>query len=300
MQNIQIQIDLGNLVTERIDHLRHKKLPETLFHYTSSQAFLSIIQSNSLWFSDFRYMNDLSELEYGINLVRSTIRKRFDGETDLQVGRLLPFAMEQLEQARTYTDVFVFCMCEENNLLNQWRVYGKDTVPLSMELATNSFTEQIWTPYNFEIVPMIYDIEAQEAIVDACVDVGLEYAKKQRNTVLRREQDIQDFVEMWISTCIDECTALKHPQFEVEREWRLLVRWGLRYKGRSERKFRHAPSGIVPYLELTPPGGDINLWSVTIGPCRYPEVHKRTMLEFLYQNLKANAEVHVSNLPIRV
>jgi hypothetical protein len=293
-------MELENLITERAGHVRQKKIPETLFHYTSSAAFLSIVQNDTLWFSDFRYMNDLSELEYGVNLVRAALHKRLDGATNPDVVRVMPFAFEQLARAMTYTDVFVFCMCEENNLLNQWRVYGRDTVPVSMELATNSFTDQIWEPYSFEIIPMVYDPEVQAKIIDACVDVGLEYAKKHRAAIFQRDDDIQSFVEIWVSICIDRCTTLKHPQFAVEKEWRLSTRWGLEHRVITGRKYRQSVAGIDPYLEMTPEGGELNLWSVTIGPCSYPEIQKRTMLEFLYQHHKANTEVHLSNLPIRV
>jgi hypothetical protein len=71
-----------------------------------------------------------------------------------------------------YTDIFVFCMCEDNNLLNQWRVYGRDTVLISIEFATRGFLQQEWEPYRFEVVPMVYDAAVQQKIVKECVDAA--------------------------------------------------------------------------------------------------------------------------------
>ena len=54
--------ELDELVTKRAGWRHPDDFPERLYHYTSSAAFLSIVKDNALWFSDFRYMNDLSEL----------------------------------------------------------------------------------------------------------------------------------------------------------------------------------------------------------------------------------------------
>lgn len=289
---------LESLVATRTGWTPPNQLPEKLYHYTSSEAFLSIVQNNTLWFTDFRYMNDLSELRYGVDLVRAALRKRFDGPKDQDILRIEPWALEQLEQALVYTEVFVFCMCEEDNLLNQWRVYGKDTVPVSIGYPVKTF-QQEFDSYKLTILPMLYDEAVQRRIIDACVDVGLQHAKTHRAT-LRTDEDIKSFVEIWISICVDWCTQLKHPQFAVEKEWRLAIRWGLEHRTFQARHFRSSPGGIVPYLKIRPTDGALDMCSVTIGPCRYPEIQRRTMHEFLYQHHQAQAEVHMSNLPIRV
>jgi hypothetical protein len=83
--------ELDELIMSRAGWRHPDDYPESLFHYTSSAAFLSIIDNNTLWFSDFRYMNDLSELSYGIDLVKAAFRKRFDSEKDRDLIRLPPF-----------------------------------------------------------------------------------------------------------------------------------------------------------------------------------------------------------------
>jgi len=226
------------------------------------------------------------------------MRKRFDASKDPDILRIEPWAFEQLAQALVYTDVFVFCMCEEDNLLNQWRVYGKDTVPICIGYPVKTF-QQEFDYYRFEIMPMLYDEALQIRIIDACVDIGLQHAITHK-AALRSDDDLKSFIENWISIGVDWCIRLKHPQFAVEKEWRLAIRWGLEHRTFQARHFRSSPSGIVPYLKMKPTNGALDMWSITIGPCRYPEIHQRTMHEFLYQHYQAHAEVHMSNLPIRV
>jgi hypothetical protein len=292
--------ELDGLIMKRAGWRHPDDYPERLYHYTSSTAFLSIVKENALWFSDFRYMNDLSELRYGVDLFRAALAERIENENDDFLKILLLGARQQFEYALVYTDVFIFCMCEENNLLNQWRVYGRDTVPLCLELPTRGFMFQEWGPYSFELVPMVYDSALQQKIVKECLDVGIEYARRHRDEIYADDGSMKSYVQMWVSICVDWCTSLKHPQFAVEKEWRLSTRWGLEHRILAGRSFRTSPAGIVPYLVMKPEDGELPIHSVTIGPCNHPEIQRRTIVEYLYQMNRANADVHLSNLPVRV
>ena len=44
------------------------ELPPTLYHYTSLAAACSIAESQSIWVSDIRYLNDATEFEYGYKM----------------------------------------------------------------------------------------------------------------------------------------------------------------------------------------------------------------------------------------
>ncbi len=294
---------LEQFITERAGWRHPEEFPESLFHYTSSAAFLSIIQSGELWFSDFRYMNDLSELNYGVELFSRLLQERSDSEKDNDDSHILFVTELALKQAVQATDIFVFCLCEENNLLNQWRVYGKDTVPVSIEFATRGFMFVNWKPHDFEIVPMVYDVDAQRRIANNVLSAGLEYMRAHRKAVFASTQAQRDFGDMFASSCIGWCSAMKHPQFAVEKEWRLAIRWepGPRY-GRGQ-KYRASPIGIIPYLTARPEdeslGDRLPVRSVTIGPCAYPAVQRNTVHDLLYQYNMADKEVRVSDLPVR-
>ncbi len=56
------------------------KIGETLYHYTTVTGLKGIIESESVWFTDFRHMNDPSEIKHGIELCRDVIRLRKPGK----------------------------------------------------------------------------------------------------------------------------------------------------------------------------------------------------------------------------
>lgn len=46
----------------------YKEVPhKTLFHYTTQNGLLGIIESKSLWLSDNQYMNDMTEYNHTID-----------------------------------------------------------------------------------------------------------------------------------------------------------------------------------------------------------------------------------------
>lgn len=295
--------ELEELISKRAGWRHPEDYPETLFHYTSSSAFLNIIQSGELWFSDFRYMNDLSELNYGVQLLTRRLKERAETARG-DDAMVLSVTLNQLEQEVRATDIFVFCMCEQNNLLNQWRVYGKDTVPVSIEFATRGFMFVNWAPHSFEIVPMVYDQQHQQKIADDVVSAGLEYMQAHRAAIFASTQALQDYGTLFASSCIGWSSCMKHPQFAVEKEWRLAIRWEPGPRFNLGQNYRSSPIGIIPYLVARPEdealGSKLPIRSVTIGPCAHPAIQRQTIHDLLYQHNMADKDVIVSDLPIRV
>ena len=46
---------------------------ETLYHYTSADGLKSIIENKTIRFSDYRFLNDIDELEYGKKIFKQIL-----------------------------------------------------------------------------------------------------------------------------------------------------------------------------------------------------------------------------------
>ena len=59
-----------------IEWLRlHEDPPPTLYHYTTADALIPILQSGHLWATNSRFMNDPTELSYAILLLRQVLEE---------------------------------------------------------------------------------------------------------------------------------------------------------------------------------------------------------------------------------
>jgi hypothetical protein len=98
-------------------------LPETLFHYTSWNGLYGVVSSGKLWGTNYRYLNDLSEIDYGRELALETVRERGQAASG-HVQPLLEEVKDRLNGTSGAADVYVTCFCATEDLLSQWRGYG--------------------------------------------------------------------------------------------------------------------------------------------------------------------------------
>jgi hypothetical protein len=61
-------------------------ITETLYHYTDMRGLKGILEAGQIWFTDYRHLNDSSELTHGIDIARDVahqIANRADGRVRL-------------------------------------------------------------------------------------------------------------------------------------------------------------------------------------------------------------------------
>ena len=159
----------------------HRSRPAILYHYTAAEGLLGMLQSHQIWATNVRFMNDRSELDYGIRLVRRVF------EEEEFVGKLPPrdlprFAKKKaaiqlmLDDAEKKTTHFAISFCEKENLLSQWRGYGQSGSGFALGFQADRLSEFVAeqrTGSNLrpeEFVPVIlrrviYEEHAQEDFV---------------------------------------------------------------------------------------------------------------------------------------
>ena len=87
----------------------HRKRPRYLYHYTNAQGLLGMLQSNRIWATNSRFMNDPTEIGYATRLVREVI------ESELSQGN-----------ARWFHEVRDWI----NGFLDEYKIMPKSTSPV--------------------------------------------------------------------------------------------------------------------------------------------------------------------------
>ncbi len=157
-----LMTELNNrLIAESYARVAH--IPK-LAHYTSLNAFKSILRSKELWLSRVRDMRDTSEVTEGAEIVAAALKKlgpqvfksfRYS-ETD--TGQYFASVRPVLE-----TKTFVLSLCEHGSdqrtdRLTMWRAYGDDGYGLCLVLRKEALLEQRaagrfpvhWSPIEYE------------------------------------------------------------------------------------------------------------------------------------------------------
>lgn len=104
------------------DELNNNNQQKTIYHYTNFDGLVGIIGSRKLRYTDYRYLNDPTEIIYGQNLIcesilRSGIENKYELEKKLR--RLL-------KQINKDNYLYVACFSHDDDKLSLWRYYANN------------------------------------------------------------------------------------------------------------------------------------------------------------------------------
>lgn len=282
-------------------------------YYTDSATAIKIISNGELWFRNTTVMNDVSEISYGLGLIKNTfsgsvgssfqrsVEDMFPGTLALVDGRLKGWMLDwQLE-------TYIACVSshddgeDESGRLSMWRAYG-DTALIFRNTPLLESTDEL-AVHSFPV--MYLSEEGYRDRLDTIT--GRMIANREYLMGLGQEKLVEYIQQMLFDTAI----ATKHPGFAEEKEWRLFYRPNQRRSPLMEKRIE-VLSGvpqIVYSLTLThdPKNGMVGadipslLERIIIGPTDYPYVSARAF-ESLLEGLGIDGErskVVSSDIPLR-
>lgn len=239
-----------------------------LYHYTTGEGLISLVTKRELWATDIFYLNDKTELVYGIDLAIDELRS---GRVPDAYKHGVAEAMDKLSGLReirpylTAHRVYVCSFSEKLDDLSQWRSYcpqGGYAVELPLRMLSASAKRQ-----GFCLVACAYKEEEQREQIRKSLEAGV--ARFSRGGEPSREQ-----AEVLVGILLAVSAMMKHPKFETERECRLLYALPRvdDIKGKLNKdEFRSRSSLIIPYQKMKLSEKVLKHVKVHVGPSQYVE-----------------------------
>ncbi len=255
--------DLSKLPSEQLSAIRgfgnhvialmreRHPIPKTLFHYTESTGFSSIIQTGVLRATHIGYMNDASEYLKAVTMLYLEIRSRYERESIPDELRTLFDELRrrvEATQPENFPRIFVACFSESDNSLNQWRSYARGDGGFNVGFDSASVERLIARPGLYcSLVPVIYDTKTLRELVAAFVDWIIDTYPKhlaQPGTL-----DAAEHMDLWLNAVAGVSSGLaalfKDEAFFEEREFRLIC-----FSGISNIKFHPKINLLSAYVDL--------------------------------------------------
>lgn len=223
-----------------------------LYHYTSPQGLLGILQSQKLWATESLYLNDSTEINHGIELAEEIIDEKVLSVTsEVEKSTLLDIK----EKINDFLgEVYITCFSENGDLLSQWKGYGSYGEGYSVEFEPKDLLRQKRKfPYvNIAIKKVIYDTQEQRELLDSELLFAINYAEEMIKRFPNSEKAIVHTVSSTSAHFIrNSILRFKNCAFSEEKEWRAIyINNPLSEEGLQTPKFRISNNDIVPYLEL--------------------------------------------------
>ncbi len=282
-----------------------------LYHYTSAAGLKGIFETQQIWLTDYRHLNDPSELRLGVERAQEVLLAAQEG-ADGRVGMFLRCAADLFSHENLDAlGFFVASFSRARNDLGQWRAYADNGRGFAIGFAPRMFEvrpDLSSSPdENAFLGPMRYDAEAvltrhRLAIAEAC-SIFLKTAED--HAVLLRDKEV-GFPFMRIlalrliaSALIWNALTTKHPAYEREEEVRLIA-MGTADKLLSVTKTRARGSEIVPYIAHPwAIRSSEDIAEIVVGPAA-PIDTERTLRTLLATCGVTGVKIERSDIPYRV
>lgn len=284
-------------------------VPELLFHYTTAAGMRGILDSSQLWATNYRFLNDVSEVAYSVSLFESLIQERLAKVQNDVVSEFLSRTLSTANGFDGMLDCYIACFCERDDLLNQWRTYAGSGGGYALGLRTNEIGRrwgQLERAQDFVLRRVVYDPEHQKYLLSEVIDRTMEVlaAGSQGVSVADSNNVIARCCQFVRAEVADYLLSFKHPAFAIEQEWRLCH--VVPPSEEDHVSFRDGQYGLTPYvcLDVSPMAGvnrnRLPLVRITHGPVPNPGNIRFALDKLLRLKNYAFVEIAGSTLPVRV
>lgn len=206
-----------------------------LYHYTDLKGLRGILHSGCFWFTDYRHLNDPSEIQHGIGMAREIARglaDTADGRVRLFLENFIDlFRLDNFDMALRF---FIACLSRARDDLGQWRAYADNGHGVAIGLSPRLFTviDQPLPGHLPEFVgPVRYldgdarprhhlPLERAAAIFLKAADANRELLSDKVVGIPFIDQLAREIIA---SPMIWNCLTTKHPGYAHEQEVRLVI-----------------------------------------------------------------------------
>jgi Protein of unknown function (DUF2971) len=236
---------------------------EIVYHYTTMDTMTKIAQNASILATSISYLNDVSEGDYFLELIRDripTYRKTHTLE-DEKIFDIFLDKSHRVFESRP----FVASFSEEADSLPQWRSYCPNGNGVAIGFRADCLKRALVQPLNelkgaepAQRTPLVFyrevdyldDVTLQS--LDAEIDWVIVASKYAAQKNVSHDGDVNYSVSEYFKVIAERLACFKkHPSFSNEREHRLLV--DNVHRNRDYLGFKATPSTLRPYISVNIP-----------------------------------------------
>lgn len=254
--------------------------PDTdLFHYTSYDAFLSIIRNRAIWASNIGLLNDEKEYLHTVELLQPYLEDIWKKSKNKNLVEHLTRLIENAEGGPTYVSSF----SENPDLLSQWRAYCRDG-GCSIGFKKDEI-RHIADRCGIKLVKCNYAPSEQKRMVSEFAEQLASLISSEGKSISDGGEALRFHAKHVYSQVNMLANLIKHPSFQEEQEWRFFKTSV--YANHPNLKYRTGKGMLIPYYEIDLVDAESNsnkfpaISEIYIAPHKNSELSVKTMRTFL-------------------
>jgi Protein of unknown function (DUF2971) len=231
-----------------------------LYHYTSADGLLGILNTGTLWATQIRFLNDTAEFTFARDALVREAHLRAKRLKHPLVKRMVMREIRRVEHG--HIPAYVISFSERGNTLSQWRAYApRDGVAIGFYRGAlrkvqkfalhrcRYLSQEPQTAAQRRALSRLFDKQVQNWISFASSLIRGDLRRHSAGTrVDTTHAMLVSQAMIWAALCI------KHDGFAEEREWRLIDNRSITPEGEVEQIwFRRGAFGVTPCFVATLP-----------------------------------------------
>jgi hypothetical protein len=293
-----------NYVTELATKLKCLDVDkdERVWHYTTGDTLISILESGTLFATQVACLNDSTEVLYGSKLLREAfLALPPETATSEEERKLLERFKVDDSSPSEPSNWFVTCFSKEKDDLSQWRAYGGGENGYAISFLAGAFFNRgsLVARVNYERDKHLEG--AKEVAVKT-----LEFFKEGLDARSPEERDAweNEFLVEWDIWINKLAPMVKDPAFHSENEYRIIHQYTVSELSKLRFKQKHSLMSIHLPLVFPPPyiatqSSLLPILEVMVGPSRHKEQSRVSVLNLLRQKGYHNVPVTLSEIPFQ-
>lgn len=306
--------------------LTYCKNKREVYHYTSPNSFLSIVDNKKLWFSDSQFMNDRSEYIY----IKEIFEQAAKGTThqtnqkedkdrfiDYILGvpyggiilKPLPKGQKGFSRGLMSTRYYLFCASLNSDSHSLWSYYVKNNqyqgynIGIDVNKLVKSISNPTWKithgMVNYDREKQIKQLNAKIIELSKQFNIDIQTGRNEDACIEHYQDELAEYL-------VQRCMFFKNPAFAHENEYRIVIEAPATTidaeNDKSKVGFHVSSSGlIVPHLEVNFEPEDV-VKSIALAPMMEREVAKqgiRRLLSSTPQKTKVKIPINFSQIDVR-
>ena len=245
--------------------------PSIIYHYTTIDGLIGIIQQSKLFATDLFYMNDPQEVQYPFLLINEIVEGIPTVYTESRHAPMLEEFVKSMDASRVLYDRFprcAACFCVDGDLLSQWRAYARN---LGFAIGFDRGQLSDGLDQNSRLRAVVYDRLTQASAISSRIKTCME-SEEAADPAMAPKEMMECSGDLWWTA-----SWFKSEAFKEEREWRYVTALNA-IEGMSRFRFRPSPIGVTPYIELElETGASSPIVEVVIGPTGHSSEAERAV-----------------------
>jgi hypothetical protein len=233
MHNVAAMVEGTNLYGaefdfEPVEFPSPPEMPDLLYHYTNMDGLRGILESHVLFGTNLRFLNDSSEWLHGFDLLKEWVNAvpTSDDRGKQWQEISVQFIEETVERFSAAMNIYVACLSDDGNLLNQFRRYGDLAVgfdaPDLARLHPDRERDYVFWPERYDTEASTRAVALPFLKVAAALDAEYMGHWDVSTDVLRERLQQSKALQWFMRQMAFWCAQIKHSGFRQEQEWRAI------------------------------------------------------------------------------